>query len=135
MGRRRPLAWLIIAAMAIGSIAMWLGVPVGWILVVSKVVSSQKPGMGTYVVLIVGIPATMFAVGKGLSALNRLYGRVTGTEPTLPARSPAPWMRSMRDERDAGSPRTVLDVVMIWSVAVAVVCFGAWFFFAAGSSI
>ena len=46
-----------------------------------------------------------------------------------------PWNRSMRGERDAGHPRTVLDVVMVGSVAVALVLFVLWFFLFAGSSI
>ncbi len=35
----------------------------------------------------------------------------------------------MRGERDAGHPRTVLDVVMVLSVGLAMVCLGVWFFF------
>ncbi len=71
MGRNRPLAWLIIAVMAIGSVFMWLGVPALWIFIASRIASSQQPGMGIYVMLIVGIPASIALVGKGLSMLNR----------------------------------------------------------------
>jgi hypothetical protein len=45
------------------------------------------------------------------------------------------WMKSMRGERDSGRPRSVLDVVMVWSVALALLCFGVWFFAFAGSSL
>ena len=89
--------------------------------------------MGPYVLLIVGIPASMIVVGKALSKLNRVYGEVTGTTPTMRVRSP--WMKSMRGERDSGRQRTVLDVVMVWSVALALLCFGVWFFAFAGSSL
>jgi hypothetical protein len=41
----------------------------------------------------------------------------------------------MRGERGSTRPRTVLDVVMVWSVGVAVVVMGFWFFFIAGSSL
>ena len=75
----------------------------------------------------------MVVVGKGLSQLNRVYGEVTGTTPIV--RVVLPWNRSMRGERDAGHPRTVLDVVMVCSVAVALVLFVLWFFLFAGSSI
>ena len=44
-------------------------------------------------------------------------------------------MRSMRDGRDSGRGTTVLDVVMVWSVALALLCFGVWFFAFAGSSL
>ena len=130
---RRLLAALLIALMAIGSILLWLGIPVGWLYLVSRLVKSSQPSMGPYVLLIVGIPASMIVVGKALSKLNRVYGEVTGTTPTVRARSP--WMKSMRGERDSGRERTVLDVVMVWSVALALLCFGVWFFAFAGSSL
>jgi hypothetical protein len=130
---RRLLAALLIALMAIGSILLWLGIPVGWLYLVSRLVTSSQPSMGPYVLLIVGIPASMIVVGKALSKLNRVYGEVTGTTPTMRARSP--WMKSMRGERDSGRQRTVLDVVMVWSVALALLCFGVWFFAFAGSSL
>ena len=88
--------------MAIGSILLWLGIPVGWLYLVSRLVKSSQPSMGPYVLLIVGIPASMIVVGKALSKLNRVYGEVTGTTPTMRVRSP--WMKSMRGERDSGAP-------------------------------
>jgi hypothetical protein len=130
---RKLLGALLIALMAIGSILLWLGIPVGWLYLVSRLVKSSQPSMGPYVLLIVGIPASMIVVGKALSKLNRVYGEVTGTTSTARVRSP--WMKSMRGERDSGRQRTVLDVVMVWSVALALLCFGVWFFAFAGSSL
>ena len=130
---RTLLAALLIALMAIGSILLWLGIPVGWLYLVSRLVKSSQPSMGPYVLLLVGIPASMIVVGKALSKLNRVYGEVTGTTSTARVRSP--WMKSMRGERDSGRQRTVLDVVMVWSVALALLCFGVWFFAFAGSSL
>jgi hypothetical protein len=75
----------------------------------------------------------MIAVGKGLAALDRTYGRVTGTSPTT--RTQAAWHRSMRGDRRPVRRRSVLDVVMVCSVGLAVVCFGVWFFLFAGSSL
>ena len=129
----RLLAALLIALMAIGSILLWLGIPIGWLYLVSRLVKSSQPSMGPYVLLLVGIPASMVVVGKGLSRLNRAYGSLMGTAPTTRMRSS--WMKSMRDERDSGRPRSVLDVVMVWSVALAVLCFGVWVFAFAGSSL
>ena len=130
---RRLLAAVLIVLMAIGSILLWLGIPVGWLYLVSRLVSSSQPSMGPYVLLLVGIPASMIVVGKALSKLNRVYGDVMGT--TSSARVRSPWMKSMRGERDSGRQRTVLDVVMVWSVALALLCFGVWFFAFAGSSL
>ena len=126
-------AALLILLMAVGSVVLWIGVPLGWIWLASNIVDSSEPSMTPYVMVLVGIPLTMVVVGKGLVQLNRVYGEVTGTTPTV--RVVLPWHRSMRGERDAGQPRTVLDVVMVCSVAVALVLFGLWFFLFAGSSI
>jgi hypothetical protein len=65
---RRALAAVLIVLMAIGSILLWLGIPVGWLYLVSRLVTSSQPSMGPYVLLLVGIPASMVVVGKGLSA-------------------------------------------------------------------
>jgi hypothetical protein len=130
---RRLLGALLIALMAIGSVLLWLGIPVGWLYIVSRLVKSSQPSMGPYVLLIVGIPASMIVVGKALSKLDRVYGDVMGTTSSVRVRSP--WMKSMRGERDSGRQRTVLDVVMVWSVGLALLCFGVWFFAFAGSSL
>jgi hypothetical protein len=129
----KPSALLLILLMAIGSVVLWIGVPLGWIYLASNIVDSSEPSLTPYVMILVGIPLTMVIVGKGLSQLNRVYGEVTGTTPTV--RVVLPWHRSMRGERDAGHPRTVLDVVMVCSVSIALVLFGLWFFLFAGSSI
>ena len=99
----------------------------------SRLVSSSQPSMGPYLLVLVGIPTSMVVVGKLLSKLNRVYGEVTNT--TTQTRMRNPWLKSMRGERDSGRPRSVLDVVMVWSVALAVLCFGVWFFLFAGSSL
>lgn len=129
----RVVAVGLIAVMAVGSVVMWLGVPVGWIYVVSQHTTSSQPSMGPYVLLLVAIPTSMMLIGRLLGGLNRYYGRVTRTTPEVRVR--VPWHRSMRGERDAGHPRTVLDVVMVFSVGTAMLCFGAWFFLLAGSPL
>jgi len=121
------VAVLLIALMALGSVMMWLGVPFLWIYGVSQSVETSQPQMGPYVLLLFGIPVSMVIVGKLLGRLNRLYGDVTDTTPEV--KVVLPWHRSMRGERDAGHPRTVLDVVMVLSVATAVTLMGIWFFF------
>ncbi|MTD43961.1 hypothetical protein GKE82_06500 [Conexibacter sp. W3-3-2] len=120
-------AILLIALMAVGSVMMWLGVPFLWIYAVSKSVESSQPTMGPYVLLLFGIPASMVIVGKLLGQLNRIYGEVTHTTPEV--KVVLPWHRSMRGERDAGHPRTILDVVMVLSVGLALLLMGIWFFF------
>jgi len=128
-----PAAVLLIVLMALGSIAMWVAVPVGWLWLASRLQDGSEPGLAPYLVVIAGIPLSMLLIGKLLARLDRAYGRVTGATPATRVR--APWLRSMRGERDSGRPRTVLDVVMVISVAIALVAFGIWFFGFAGSSL
>jgi hypothetical protein len=65
-----------------------------------------------------------------LAVLDRLYGRAAPQ-----ARVQLPWYQSLRSDRHAVRQRSVLDVVMVCSVALAVVCFAVWFFVFAGSSL
>ena len=124
----------VIAVMAVGSVAMWLGVPLGLIYLVSQLVETTQPQMGPYMIILFGVPIGMTIIGKGLGALDRWYGRRTGT---LEERRQLAWLKSMRAERkDAAHGNwKVLDVVMLWSVATALTLMGIWFFFLAGSSI
>jgi hypothetical protein len=130
---RRLLGALLIGLMAVGSVLLWIGIPVGWLYLASRLTDSPQPSMGPYLLVLVGIPTTMVAVGKVLAALDRTYGRVTGTGPA--ARAQAPWHRSLRGDRRPARGRSVLDVVMVLSVGLAVVCLAVWFFLFAGSSL
>jgi len=128
-----PLSLFLIALMAIGSVVMWIGVPVGLIYLASRLADSSKPSMGPYVLILVGLVVGMMAVGKLLGALDRYHGRVTGLDDGKPQQ--AAWMKSMRGDRERKRRRSVLDSVMIISVGVALVLFGIWFFAFAGSSL
>src|SRR3954453_22735812 len=132
MTRRIAGAFLILL-MAVGSILLWIGIPVGWLYLVSQLVDSSQPSMGPYVLVLVGIPATMVAMGKVLALLDRAYGRVTRAAPQ--GRAQMPWHRSLRGDRAPARAHSVLDVVMVASVTLAVLCFAVWFFLFAGSSL
>ena len=129
----KPVALLLILLMAIGSIAMWIVVPIFWIWLAGKMQEGSQPSLGPYLLILFGIPITMVVVAKGLSQLNALYGRVTGQTPRV--RMQMPWHKSMRGDRDDRTEATVLDVVMLVSVSIALVAFTIWFFGFAGSSL
>jgi hypothetical protein len=120
--------------MVLGSAVMWLGAPVGWLWLASHLQQASQPTLGPYALILVGLPASMALIGAGLAALDRRFARITGYDPDE-RRIAAPWLRSVRGERAAGRRRTVLDVVMIASVAVAWSAFLVWFFAFAGSSL
>jgi hypothetical protein len=122
----------LVALMAVGSVVMWLGVPLGLVYLASKLADTPNPSMGPYLLIIVGLPIGMALVGKGLGWLNRLHIRITGAE--VDEYRPG-WTRSLRGEREVHRRGGVLDRVMIVSVAVAAVAFAVWFFGFAGSSL
>ena len=130
---RRLAGALLIALMAVGSVLLWIGIPVGWLYLVSRLVDSSQPSMGPYVLVLVGIPATMIAMGKVLAILDRTYGRLTRSAPR--SRGPLAWARPGRGGPAPAPPRAGPDVVMVASVALALVCFALWFFLFAGSSL
>jgi hypothetical protein len=131
---RALLAALLIALMAIGSIVLWLGIPIGWVYLASRIAKSSQPSMGPYLLILIGLPVGMFAIGKLLGSLDRAHGRVTGRIDDGPRR--AAWLQSMRDERR--TPRrehSVLETVMIVSVLLAIFVGGIWFLAFAGSPL
>jgi hypothetical protein len=130
---KKLAALILILLMIAGSLVLWIAIPVGWIVLASHLTSSSSPTLGPYVLVIFGIPISMFLFGRFLYRLNALYGNVTGNTPHVQVR--AAWLKSMRAERGDTRPRTVLDVVMIASVSVAAIAFAIWFFFFAGSSL
>ena len=127
-----PPALMLVLLMAVGSIVMWIGVPLGLVYAASQLADSSKPSAGPYLLIILGLPIGMAVVGKFLGWLDRLHGRLTGRHEE---RHRAAWLRSMRAERTSSRRGGVLDTVMIVSVALALVAFGVWFFGFAGSSL
>jgi hypothetical protein len=132
-GSRGLAALVLILLMAVGSIAMWLVVPIGLVYLASQLQDSSQPSLGPYLVVIFGLPIGMVVIGKLLGRLDRYYHRVTGTERDV--RVQLPWMKSMRGERGSTRPFRMLNVVMVVSVSLAGICFGIWFFVFAGSSL
>jgi hypothetical protein len=131
----QPLAKAgLIALMALGSVMLWIGSPIGWLWLASQMQKdSQAAGFGPYMVVLAGIAVTAVVLAKVLQRLNQAYGVVAGHGE--PVRVVLPWHRGLRGENEGRPPRTVLDVVMVISVAIGVVALTIWFFFFAGSSL
>src|SRR3954468_13195541 len=123
----------LIALMFLGALALWIGDPVLWMWITSRLQSGTQASMGPYALMILGIILTAVGIGKALARLNRFYGEVTGTAPTV--RIVLPWRRSVRDARhgsgddeDGRVPVSLLDVVMVVAVMIGVLALLAWFF-------
>lgn len=128
-----PPAILLVLLMGVGSIIMWLGIPLGLIYAASKVADSSAPSLGPYLLVFIGLPIGMALMAKLLGYLDRVHQAYTRTGDDRPQQ--APWMRSMRGDRGSTRKRGVLDTVMIVSVGFALALFGIWFFGFAGSSL
>jgi hypothetical protein len=124
---------MLVLIMALGSVVMWIGVPLGLIYLAAQISNSSRPSAGPYLLVLLGLPIGMAIIGKCLGYLDRLHGRLTGR--LDPHRRRATWLRSMRAERTSTHRGGVLDVVMMVSVSVALVAFAIWFFGFAGSSL
>jgi len=131
--RWSPPAIALVLLMGVGSIVMWVGVPVGLVYLASRLADSPNPSLGPYLVVFLGLPLGMGVMGKLLGMLDRAHQRLTRTADDR--RQQATWMRSMRGERGSTRRRGVLDTVMIVSVGLALLVFGIWFFGFAGSSL
>jgi hypothetical protein len=129
----RPIALVLVLLMAIGSVVLWIGIPVGWVWVASRTVKTSQPSLGPYLLVLFATPISMWVWGKLLFRLNSVYSRLTGQ--THEVRTQLPWHKSMRGERVSQRPTTVLDIVMIVSVSIALTAFAIWFFTAARSPI
>lgn len=130
--RSLPLGRLLTAAalvvlMGIGSALMWVIAPFGLIYLASQMQSGTSPSLQPYLVVLFGLAVEALALSQALMALDRAFSRVTGYDPNRHP-VPLPWLKSMRGERGSGRKRTVLDVVMVISVALAGVAFAIWFF-------
>jgi hypothetical protein len=117
---------VLAAAIVVGSLAMWLGIPLFWIWLVSQLID-EYPSI--YLFSLAACPLTMILWGWMLARLNRLYVHLTSRLPDAPGVQRSAWLGSLSGER---RPRrheaTLLDVSMIVSVIIAVTVMAIWFF-------
>ena len=128
-----PPAIFLVLLMGLGSIVMWLGIPLALVYAASQLADTSGPTLGPYLLVFIGLPIGMAIMAKLLGYLDQVHQSYTRTGDDRPVQ--APWMRSMRGERGSTRKRGVLDTVMIVSVGLALVLFGIWFFGFAGSSL
>jgi hypothetical protein len=118
---------VLVALMAIGSIAMWLGVPIFWVWLASQLSRSSQPSGALILLIVGGISVSMLVLARLLGRANHAHQVITGRVPRR--RDQTVWMRSMRGEREVVREHGVLGTVMTVSVSIALVVLGIWFFF------
>jgi hypothetical protein len=109
-------ALLLLAMMAVGGLALWIGVPLAW-LYVGSLVQGETGSLGAALgVMAVGVAASIGLIVTLLGWLSRKHSDV-------------------REARglDAQGP-VALEGIMAFSAGLAIIGFGVWFFLFAGSS-
>ena len=123
--RERALLVLLVFAMVVIALALWTAIPLAWIWIASRLESGSDASFGAYGLILVGIPVTVVFLARLLGSLDRLYGRLAGRRER---RVQTAWLRSMRGERGSLHETTVLDRVMVGTLALAGVAGAVWFF-------
>ena len=130
---RNAAATAVFLAMLLAAFSLWTLIPLGWVYIASKLSHSQFPSIGPYMIVIVGIIATVLVDAWLIGRLNHLYVRVTGSNRLVQSRPG--WLKSMRDAAPAHNSVTVVEAVMTSSVLLAALALMTWFFLLAGSPI
>jgi hypothetical protein len=96
------------------SLALWIGVPAGWLWIGSQIQGSTG-NVGTAIaVMLIGAIISIVALAWVLGRLNRVHEH----------------LREARGAEATGPP--LLEVVLVVTAAVALVAFAIWFFVFAG---
>ena len=75
-----PAAVMLVLLMAVGSVFMWIGVPLGLIYLASQLADSSRPSVGPYLLVLIGLPVGMAIVGKCLGiSIARISGSRAAT--------------------------------------------------------
>jgi hypothetical protein len=130
MSIRTVQAAFLAVVIVLGSLVLWIGVPIGGFWVAGQLFTKS-----TQFVLfcLMAIPLTMVLGGFALYRLNGTYESLRGGEGRPAGRSG--WLVSHSDERRSArlkrGPRQLIDVAMSASIVIALLLMVFWFFFAA----
>ena len=128
---------VVLAALtAFLAVNLYTGAPLLAIWVGSRVQQGTQLTMGTVAVVIGVLIATVALLVFLLTRVEAMYKAVTGQGQEQ--RRVAPWMRSMRGEREEMNrkrPLTGYEKTIVFAVVGAIAAFEVWFFFFSGSPI
>jgi hypothetical protein len=113
---RLQSAVLLIGIMFLGSLALWVGVPVAWLWVGSQVQAGTSSLAVAIGAMMAGMILTIIALVAFLASLNRRYVELSAARGNE--------VRAL----------AALETVLVGSAAIALVVFVVWFFGFSGSS-
>jgi hypothetical protein len=114
----RLAAGFLLLLLAVGSLALWVVVPAGWLFLASKITDS---GASHFLAAMLGMPIALILFGLALGWINRLYMRVVWSGPR---QLPEPG----EEEEEERFPRGPLEPLLVASLVLAVCAFVFWFF-------
>lgn len=115
---KRHLTVLLAGALILGSVVLWLGIPLGWLWLLSK---SGRSYFDTLIGAIALSTVTMVLWGWCLHRINKVYLQITQSESRGSGRRP-------RIPADG-----LLEVCMTTSVILAIAAMFAWLIIFGGS--
>lgn len=128
MGWANPLLRILgrsalVVLMAAGSIAVWVGSPLGWMWLASRLADTPNTGLGPYMLLGAGLIASSVALTWVLARLDRAYRSLSEKHPRHLHNAV---LRASGQERLEKAQAGPLGVVMTISVALAFVVLIVW---------
>lgn len=114
--RRAGGGAVLVVLMTLGSVGLWVGVPVAWLWVGGRVQGATGSLGAAVGVMIAGVAISIALVLPALARLDRRYGEISVARGRPPGRSIA------------------LEAILVITAAVAVVAFCVWFFVFAGAN-
>lgn len=118
----RAAAAFVLAVLALGTLVLWLGIPLAGTWALGQVTDSKN---GHYIATLFGIPLAMVLFAPVLFWLNRLYLRIRETE------EDDGWDEEWDAEGEEPRliPRGPLEPLLMASLGVALISVIVWFFF------
>jgi hypothetical protein len=117
----RIAAGFLLLLLTIGSLALWVGVPAGWLWLASKIADS---GSAHLALGIVGMPVAIVLFALVLAWINRLYMRVVWSQRRLEELEEL----DAEGEEELRIPRGPLEPLLVVSLVLSVVALFFWFF-------
>jgi hypothetical protein len=117
----RIAAGFLLLLLTIGSLALWVGVPAGWLWLASKIADS---GSAHLALGIVGMPVAIVLFALVLAWINRLYMRVVWSQRQLEELEEL----DAEGEEELRIPRGPLEPLLVVSLVLSVVALFFWFF-------
>jgi hypothetical protein len=116
LARAGTSAALVVAMMLAAGVVMWVGIPLGWLWIASKV-EAATDSLGA------AIGAMMFGVIASIALMIPVLAWLSDRHRAL---------QVARGRDDTGT--LVLEIVMVTSAGIALVTFLGWFFLFSGAS-